>query len=200
MKRELNPAAGGVIACMEKYLQDTMISVDGMPAVPAYEELLGSYIGTYLDVFAEKHPITIKYNVHGVYSGFTADIPADVTGFYCIGYEHPIDGTASYYTGSTIKCIRDRLSMMARLVMTGKATGKESLTVANNWVEKHGRNFDYAFISYFPANIKQAVMRPTETSVTNHYRRLYENDVLNIATKAVKTLERKDPTPVLEGL
>ena len=48
MNRQMNPAVGGVISCLEKYLQDTIISVDGMPAVPSYPELLGSYIGTYL--------------------------------------------------------------------------------------------------------------------------------------------------------
>lgn len=200
MNRQMNPTVGGVIACLEKYLQDTIISVDGMPAVPSYPELLGSYIGTYLDVFAERHPITIKYDANGIYSGFTVDIPAFEKGVYCIGYEHPIDGTASYYTGSTIKCIRDRLSMMARLVMTGKATGNESLTVPNRWVEKHGRNFDYGFISYFPTTMTQSIMRPVETCVTNHYRRIYETDVLNIAKKAVRTLQRTDPTPVLDGL
>jgi hypothetical protein len=200
MTKDLNPAVGGVIACLEKYLQDTMVSVDGRPAVPTYEECLGSYIGTYLDLFAEKIPVSIKYDSNGVYKGVNADVDADIPGFYCIGYEHPIDGTVSYYTGSTIKCIRDRLSMLSRLVITGKATGKESLTVPNRWVEKHGRNFDYAFIAYFPTDLKQSIMRPTETYVTNHFRRIYDDNVLNIATKAVRTLEWKEPTPELPGI
>ena len=201
MKTVLSPISAGVTLCLEKYLQDTPISIDNIPVLPSHNEFLGSYIGTYLDLFAEKIPVSIKYTANGKYDGVSASLDSKMHGFYCIGYEHPIDGNPSYYIGSSIKCIRDRLGMMARLVITGKATGNESLTVPNRWVKKHGRNFDYAFITYFPTrDMKQSRMRPIETSVTNHFRRIYMNDVLNIAKKAVNTIERKEPTPVLEGL
>jgi len=200
MKRALDPAIGGIINCLELYLHDDIISVDGTPIIPTYEQCLGSYVGTYLDVIAERITFKPNYDSNGKYCGVVADLPSKITGFYCIGYEHPIDGTASYYVGSTIKCIRDRLGMLSRLVMTGKATGNESLTVANKWVEKHGRNLDYAFITYFPSNFPQTKLRKVETEVLNHYRRLFGTDVLNVAEKAVRTLEWSPPTPPLEGL
>lgn len=185
---------------LDQRLNGEMYGLDGKLIIHPYNEYIASHIGVYLDILATKHPIKDKQNDFGKYCGITANIPSKSKGIYVIGYKHPITGAESYYIGSSVKCIRDRLGMMARLIMTGKANGKESLTVPNRWVEKHGRNFDYAFFSYCELDFPQAKMRAIETLVTDYYREMFGPDVINAAESATLTLEKKIPTPALDGL
>lgn len=198
----LDPAIGGVITCLEKYLTGAVISVDGTLPLPSREECLGSYIGTYLDVIAERIPINAVYDARGNYERYECDIPSGgIKGIYLVGYEHPITGAASYYIGSTIECLRKRMNMHMRHIMTARVGGKESDTWARVWESRHGRNLDYAFLSYFPMNEEQSLVREVETFVQQHFKSVHGVDnILNREEKGMLTIEKKNPTPPLLGL
>lgn len=191
---------GGIYTLLDQYLHDDLIGLDGKPVIPSYNDFLATHVSAYLDVLAEKHPIRALFDDDGRYLGIDASIPKKVSGFYVIGYEHPITNARSFYSGSSIDCIRARFTMAARHIFTGKKKGKESDALARQWVAKHGRNFDYAFYSIYPADLPQSRMRPVESLVTKNYRKLYGADVLNKVDKPLLTLEKKEPTPVLVGL
>lgn len=200
----------------EHAFTDELLGLDGTLIIPSDMEFKSLYIANMLDML-QKTRIAPEY-VNGVYKGFDCldyNIPSGKTlrGIYMIQYLHPITGERSIYIGTTIQDPRDRIGKFVRIVSTGKVpSGKnragkrwsESGAAALKWVERHGMTLDYATAIFIPLDMTQKQLRDKKDGVEGHVirylRKLYPDSVLNVQDNTTLTLEKKIPTPALDGL
>jgi hypothetical protein len=198
---EFSPASLSV----ENVIADDLVGLDGYIPLPSHMEQTGRYIANMF-VMLKKTRIAPRY-VKGVYKGVDCvdfNIPSrKMHGIYLISYDHPIGEDRSGYIGTTIDNPRSRLGKFVKAVATGQVRDDENGAAAMKWIAKHGNKLDYASAIFIPIDLPQRKLRGTnglEGWVIRYFNEKYPNYLLNTNENPTLTLEKKIPTPALEGI